>query len=134
MISIGTLDSLLLLRRQRAGESDALHSPGLERSLRGDRLGIDPKPALHLASAHLKRSRTGLREESLGSLLQAAGSLAAFAAGPHAMWPSIMKPMPPRDLALDPPASFVAVSREERPEARRGYSLSPRRSRASPGA
>src|SRR5436190_13768753 len=67
--------SLLLLRRQRAGESDALHSPGLERSLRGDRLAINPKPALHLVRAS-QRSRTGLGEESLG-LLGAVDSLCA---------------------------------------------------------
>ena len=30
------------------GGCDALNSPGPERSLRGDRLGINPKPALHL--------------------------------------------------------------------------------------
>src|SRR4051795_2128845 len=74
--------SLLLLRRRRAGESDALHSPGLERSLRGDRLGINPKPALQLASAHLKRSRTGLGEESLRLLLGAADHQATLAADP----------------------------------------------------
>src|SRR5437867_5844809 len=58
-------------------------SPGLERSLRGDRLGINPKPALHLASAHLKRSRTGLGEESLGLLLGAVDHQATLAADPH---------------------------------------------------
>src|SRR5207253_11170769 len=53
------------------------------RSLRGDRLGINPKPALHLASAHLKRSRTGLGEESLGLLLGAVDHQATLAADPQ---------------------------------------------------
>src|SRR5437764_10187075 len=75
--------SLLLHLWQRAGESDALHSPVLERSLRGDRLGINPKPALHLASAHLKRSRTGLGEKSLGLLLGAVDDQATLAADPQ---------------------------------------------------
>src|SRR6185312_5070530 len=75
--------SLLPLRRQRAGESDALPDPGLERPLRGHRLGINPKPALQLASAHLERSRTGLGEERLGLLLGAVDHQATFAADPH---------------------------------------------------
>src|SRR5207237_8626855 len=54
-----------------------------ERPFRGDRLVVNPKPALNLASAHLKRSRTGLGEESLSLLLGAVDHQATLAADPH---------------------------------------------------
>src|SRR5690242_6647665 len=72
-----------LLGRQRARKGQALHNPALELLLRGDRLGINPKPSLHLASAHLEWSRTGAGEESLGLLLGAVDHQAALDADPH---------------------------------------------------